>query len=318
MKTKLEVRSVSKDFRSSWTYKRKRGINEVSFSVSEGECFALLGANGAGKTTTIKCILGFLKPHKGEVYLDGLLLDHSKMRSSIGFLPEQPYFYQHLSVKETLAFYASLFGLSSKEKNTRVAYVMERLQIEHKARDRLGSLSKGQQQRVGLAQVLINDPSLLILDEPFSGLDPLARIEIRDLLLELKNKGKSIMISSHILSDIETLSDRAMILSKGEVKAETCIADLALQIEGSYKILLAEDDNISEAVIHSLCQECSESPCTVTKLSGVWSVEVDTNSVARDLLLRFLQNEMHVLEFTRMHRPLEDLFISVSRTWETL
>jgi ABC-2 type transport system ATP-binding protein len=314
MKTKLDVRGLSKDFRSPWTYKRKRGIREVSFSVSEGECFALLGANGAGKTTTIKCVLGFLKPHAGEVSLDGSLLDCSRKRSSIGFLPEQPYFYQHLSVKETLTFYASLFGLTSKEKNARVAYVMERLQIEHKAKDRLGSLSKGQQQRVGLAQVLINDPSLLILDEPFSGLDPLARIEIRDLLLELKNKGKSIMISSHILSDIETISDRALILSKGEVKVETKIADLALKVEGSYKILLAEDEHISEAFLRSLCEEYSDSSCSITRLSGVWSVEVDTNRVARDLLLRLLQKEIHVLEFTRVHRPLENLFISVSRT----
>lgn len=321
----LEVHNLSKQFRSAWVYRKKAGIEDVSFSVKKGESFALLGANGAGKTTTIKNVLGFLKPDAGSVIYKGKTLLDPGERSSIGFLPEQPYFYQYLSVEETLNFYAGLFSLQGDQRKERVGYVLEKLSIAHKKKERLRNLSKGQQQRVGLAQVLLNDPDLLILDEPFSGLDPLSRVEIRNLLQELKKEGKSMIISSHILSDIEMLCDRAIILNGGKVKVETDISGLLRAESSGYRFgIEIPEDKVRESItsqdklFSGLEKTLLELEPVVTKYNSethgnaIRLYEFKKYEDAKIYLEYCLKNEIKILEFSRIQKSLEDIFISAS------
>ncbi len=313
MNSILQVKDLSKSFRSHWTFKKKAGIEGISFSVAEGESFALLGANGAGKTTTIKNILGFLIPDAGEIHFKGSPLFSPAQRTEIGFLPEQPYFYQYLTVEETLNFYAALFSIRPSERTERVKYVLDRLALLHKAKDKVKSLSKGQQQRVGLAQVLLNNPSLLILDEPFSGLDPLARVEIRNLLLDLKKQGTSMIISSHILSDIEMLCDRAVILNKGRIGEEINIGQLLDSGEAVYKVSVRGDlGSVSSGESSDMLKEILSHVTSGKIVSGVSIYEFSGYEEARRLMKFCFDYEFTVLEFSRAHRTLEDIFISAT------
>lgn len=317
MKNKLELRGLTKNFRSHWTYLKKGGISDISFSVQEGECFALLGANGAGKTSTIKCILGFIRPESGEILLDGVPLKGHKVRSTIGFLPEQPYFYQHLSVNETLHFYASLFGLRGKEASNKVDFVIERLSLQEKVDERIKSLSKGQQQRVGIAQSILNKPKLLILDEPFSGLDPIARVEIRNLLMDLKSGGTTIMLSSHILSDIEILCDSLVILSKGKLKIETTLNDITDTEDTVYKIIIRGSESFSEEqlmfLINSDLNAMSDSRPNIKRVGPNWIIEIKSHKRSEHILKKLLEKGQIIMEYSRNHRPLEELFVEMSR-----
>jgi ABC-2 type transport system ATP-binding protein len=315
----LEVRNLSRAFRSQWTFKRKTGIQDISFAVAPGESFALLGANGAGKTTTIKNILGFLVPDSGEVFFEGERLETPRQRAAIGFLPEQPYFYQYLTVEETLSFYAALFSMNGSERRERVAYVMDRLSIGHKSKEKVKSLSKGQQQRVGLAQVLLNDPSLLILDEPFSGLDPLARVEIRNLLLELKAQGKSMIVSSHILSDIELLCDRAVILKQGKMREETNISQLLNIDAASYKVSVqVSSGDLAEIENAAFPEEIASGITTSREVSGAVVFEFPGYDEARRFVSYCFDKQYTVLEFSRIHTSLEDVFISANAPDEVI
>ena len=188
------------------------GVKDLNLEIKSGEAFGFLGANGAGKTTSIKCLMGLQRPTKGGVFINGVNSRIPASRLRVGFLPEYPYFYQHLTVLELLKFYGSLVGTKIVEP------VLERLGIGDRKDQRLKNLSKGLVQRVALAQALLGDPELLVLDEPFSGLDPIGRREFRDIFLELNKKGVTLFMSSHILTDVESICTRASILVKGELK----------------------------------------------------------------------------------------------------
>jgi ABC-2 type transport system ATP-binding protein len=213
----LELRGLTKDFRHNWTMRLFRALDGLTLSVERGEILGLLGPNGAGKTTTFKCLLGLLRPSAGSVWFDGRPLGVAE-RAAIGFLPEQPYFYDYLTVTEMLALYASLYGLRGRAARTRVEAVIEQVQLGHKRRNALRSLSKGTLQRVGIAQAILNRPQLLILDEPMSGLDPIGRHAMRELVRSLHAAGTTIIFSSHILPDAEALCDRAAILVGGRLR----------------------------------------------------------------------------------------------------
>ncbi len=221
----LRVRELVKTFRIGFLRKKVEAVRGVSFEVRPHEIFGLLGPNGAGKTTTIKTILRLIFPTSGSIELFGKPVARGSMER-VGYMPENPYVYQYLRPTEFLDLCGRLVGMDRSERRERADEMITRVGLDH-ARDRpIGKFSKGMMQRVGLAQALMHDPEVLILDEPMSGLDPLGRKEIRDLLLEQKRAGKTLIFTSHILSDVEVLCDRVVILQQGKVAAEGKLSEL--------------------------------------------------------------------------------------------
>ena len=213
----LEIHALTKHFRHNWTMRQIVALDGLDLAVPQGEIFGLIGPNGAGKTTTFKTVLGLLGPNSGEVRFLGHPLSTAD-RAAIGFLPEQPYFYDYLTVQETLTMYGQLYGLHGSVLAQRVDEVIEQVQLGHKRRAALRSLSKGTLQRVGIAQAILNHPQLLILDEPMSGLDPVGRHAMRELIRALHRAGTTVIFSSHILPDAEVLCDRVAILTQGKLR----------------------------------------------------------------------------------------------------
>lgn len=222
----IEVKNLYKYFFSEFKRTPIKILDDISFSVPEGITFGVLGPNGAGKTTTMKVILGLLKPSSGTVSILGKPTTDKKMRSTIGYMPESPYFYMYLSGYELLSFCADLLGLKGQLKKERIEELLELVGMSSRAHTRLGKCSKGMLQRIGIAQSLLNDPQLVMLDEPMSGLDPLGRKEIRDIILSLKARKKTIFFNSHILSDVEDLCDQVAILKNGRLCSLSSIEDI--------------------------------------------------------------------------------------------
>jgi ABC-2 type transport system ATP-binding protein len=221
MSDALLVKDLSRSFARPGIRFRKdtRGLASVSFSVPQGACFGFVGPNGAGKTTLIKTVLGLIRKDKGEISVFGKPHEDPAWRVRVGYLPEQPYFYDHLNASEYLDLSGRLFGLPSGIIRERSKALLERLGLAASARIAMRKFSKGMLQRLGVAQAMINDPDLLILDEPMSGLDPLGRRDLRQLFLDLRDKGKTLFFSSHILSDVETLCDSVAVLREGRLVA---------------------------------------------------------------------------------------------------
>jgi len=201
------------------SYGEKTVLGGIDLSVAEGTVFALLGPNGAGKTTTMNVLLGFVPPTSGAAYLFGIDVRQPIARQRIGYLPELTYYYKFLTAEELLRFYGKIFGLARAEADKRIPELLKLVELEHAAKRPIKSYSKGMQQRVGLAQALINNPDLLILDEPTSGLDPLGRMKVREIIQRLKNEGKTVFFSSHELGEVEIVCDRIAIIHQGELKA---------------------------------------------------------------------------------------------------
>lgn len=200
-----------------WRRRAKRALDGLSLQIPTGQVFGLLGPNGAGKSTTLKLLMRLIFPTAGSAWIYGLPLNDIRAHTRLGFLPENPYFYDHLTPEEFLNFAGSIFGLPAGERQARAARLLARVGLEGSRDIPLRKFSKGMVQRLGIAQALINDPDLVILDEPMSGLDPLGRREVRDLILELREEGKTILFSTHILSDAETLCDQVAILNQGRL-----------------------------------------------------------------------------------------------------
>jgi len=221
----IRIRDLRKRFRLGFIPKTREILKGITFSVREGEIFGYLGPNGAGKTTTIKCLLGLIRPDAGTVEIFGRSHLSPRSREPLGFLPENPYFYDYLSAREFLAFTADLFGLERREKEGRIARLLKLVGLERAADLPLRKYSRGMLQRAGLAQSLINDPKLVILDEPLGGMDPLGRKEIRDIIVRFKDEGKTVFFTSHILQDIEMICDRVAIIVGGRIVKEGDLAD---------------------------------------------------------------------------------------------
>ena len=211
------VRSLEKVFRDFWGRPKAKAINDVSFEVRKGEVFGLLGPNGSGKSTTIKVMLGLLNPTRGVVRIFGHSPRDVKTKERIGYLPEESYLYRYLNSAETLDFFGGLFALDAEEKKRRSEQLLEMVGLKAVQMRTVGEFSKGMQRRIGLAQALINDPDLVILDEPTAGMDPIGCREIKDLILNLKARGKTVILSSHLLADVEDVCDRAVIYYGGKV-----------------------------------------------------------------------------------------------------
>jgi ABC-2 type transport system ATP-binding protein len=204
----------------------KRALKGLNLAVRPGEVFGFLGPNGAGKTTTMNVLLGFVNATAGDAWLFGVNVREPIARQRIGYLPEQTYYYKFLSAEELLRFYARIFRIPKGEVDSRIDAVLKLVELEHARKRQIKTYSKGMQQRVGLAQALINNPDLLILDEPTSGLDPVGRMKVREIILRLKNEGKTVFFSSHELGEVESVCDRVAILTQGELKAEGAVEEL--------------------------------------------------------------------------------------------
>ena len=214
----IKTKDLTKEFQTSFTFKKVKALTDLSIEVTRGEVFGFLGPNGAGKTTTFKLLLGLLHPTRGKIFLWGENHYKIELKSKIGFLPESPYFYNYLKANEYLHLCGQLCGINSKERHHKIDTLLERVGLITNKNSLIKTFSKGMLQRLGLAQALIHDPELLILDEPMSGLDPLGRKEVRDIMLELKAQGKTIIFSTHILSDVETVCDQVGIIINGRLK----------------------------------------------------------------------------------------------------
>jgi ABC-2 type transport system ATP-binding protein len=215
----LQLRDVSKAFRGHLGIGRTVAVDGLDLEVRQGEIFGLLGPNGAGKTTTMKLLLGLLRPDRGEVLLFGDPPSSTRPRARLGYLPENPYFYDYLTAEEFLDFYGRLHGIPSRSRKRIVAQTLERVGLGDRGTTALRKFSKGMVQRLGLAQAIQHDPDLVILDEPMSGLDPIGRREVRDLILRLKADCKTVFFSSHILQDAEMICDRVGILDRGKLRS---------------------------------------------------------------------------------------------------
>ena len=227
------VRGLTKVFKDFWGRPKAKAVDNVDFEVRPGEVFGLLGPNGSGKSTTVKLLLGLLYPTKGHIEVFGHSPRHVATKSRIGYLPEESYLYRYLNSGETLDFFGSLFDLPGHERRRRAEQLLQMVGLDQVRRRMVGEFSKGMQRRIGLAQALINDPDLVILDEPTSGLDPIGCREVKDLILALARRGKTVILSSHLLADVEDVCDRVVIYYGGRIHAM-----------GTLKELLAKPDSV--------------------------------------------------------------------------
>jgi ABC-2 type transport system ATP-binding protein len=219
MTAAIETQNLTKQYPHGFLHlKRKTSLENLTMQVEDGEVFGFLGPNGAGKSTTIKLLMGIIFPTAGSAQILGKPVSDVSMHQDIGYLPEQPYFYDYLTAAEVLDYFARFHGFRAAERKERVQKMLRKVGLETAGKIQLRKFSKGMLQRVGLAQAIVHDPKLLILDEPMSGLDPVGRREVRDIILELKNAGKTILFSTHILSDAETLCDRVGVIAGGQLR----------------------------------------------------------------------------------------------------
>ena len=222
----VAVRGLTKVFKDFWGRPKARAVDAVDFEVRRGEVFGLLGPNGSGKSTTVKMLLGLLHPTKGHIEVFGHSPRHVATKARIGYLPEESYLYRYLNSRETLEFFGNLFALSKTERTQRTDQLLDMVGLSQTMTRSVGEFSKGMQRRIGLAQALINDPDLVILDEPTSGLDPIGCREVKDLIIALAKRGKTVILSSHLLADVEDVCDRVVIYYGGKVQAMGTLKEL--------------------------------------------------------------------------------------------
>ena len=239
----IRTEDLTKAYKSFWGRRKILALDKLNIAIQKGEIFGLLGPNGSGKTTTLKLLLGLITPTDGRAYVLGKSTNDVAIKSKIGFLPEESCFYRFLNADETLDFYGQLFRIPGKERKLRINRLVEQAGLEFARKRPLRQYSKGMLRRIGIAQALINDPDLVILDEPTSGLDPIGTRETKDIILALKERGKTVLLCSHLLSDVQDICDRVAILDKGK-----------LQLAGTIDELLSSK-NVVEVLIRNLPDE---------------------------------------------------------------
>ena len=303
MSAVLEVRNLHKTFTTGFIPQKKKILKGITFQVEEGEIFGYLGPNGAGKTTTLKCILGIIFPNQGEIRLYGLPHTSLQAKEKIGFLPENPYFYEYLTAAEFLRFYAQLFGLPRDKREKKIDQLLQLVGLEKAAAIQLRKFSRGMLQRIGLAQALINDPSLVFLDEPLGGLDPLGRKEMRDIILRLREEGKTVFLCSHILQDIEMVCDRVAIIVDGKILNQGKLQDLV-----SEKILFYE--LVVSGVPASFFAPLGE---CLAEDGGRLLLKITAEENIKKAIKIVLEKEGRLHSLTPRTATLEDLFVDLVR-----
>ena len=262
MEYAVETISLTKIFSDWWGRDKVIAVDNLNLQIRYNEIFGLLGPNGSGKTTTLKLLLGLLHPTKGKSIILGGDGADPKINAKIGFLPEESYLYRYLTARETLDFYGRLFDLPAKARKMRIESLLDMVGLKAVANRPVGTFSKGMARRIGLAQALINDPDLLILDEPTTGLDPIGTKQIKDLILKLAERGKTILLCSHLLADVEDVCDRIAILYGGKIQAEGKVKDLLLQTDKKQFTTNALSDTVIEKIKQILQAEHAQ--CEVT------------------------------------------------------
>jgi ABC-2 type transport system ATP-binding protein len=298
----IRVERLQKEFRQGFFMRRVQAVKDISFQVERGDIFGFLGPNGAGKTTTIKVLTGLISPSGGRAELFGDVVPNRKARARIGFLPENPYVYPYLTPAEFVILCGRLSGLSARAARDRTGQVLQQVGVAYAADRPVRRLSKGMLQRTGLAAALVADPELLILDEPMSGLDPVGRKEVRDLIVEERRRGRTIFFSTHILNDVESLCDRVAILRKGEVVVSGRISDLLRRDARRSEITLSGD----YAALH---QALSSEGLAVKQVGGALVVQVEGVDKQTEVLRRALDGGISVEQVVPRHETLEDLFM---------
>lgn len=290
----IQIRNLSKVYRDFWGRKKVEALNSLSLDVRRGEIFGLLGPNGSGKTTTIKLLLGLLFPTEGEVTVLGRPAHDVSKNERIGYLPEESYLYRFLNADETLDFYGRLFNMSAAERKQRRDQLIERVGLQHARRRQLKEYSKGMTRRIGLAQALINDPELVLLDEPTSGLDPLGTSDMKEMIRNLRDQGKTVVMCSHLLADVQDVCDRIAILYQGELK-----------VLGDVHELL-EDRDETELLTSSLSDEAIKDVEAVLQKHGATLQRVaHPKSTLEELFLRTVKEsrERPGRRFTPEEKP---------------
>lgn len=299
----LEVNSIAKTFHTGFFRTKVHAIRDVSFSIDKGEIFGLIGPNGAGKSTTIKAILGLLSPDKGSINLFGEpVANNVGIRDRIGYLPEKSALYEHLKVRELLQFYGSMFGMSRSTCRERIDDLVELVGLSDATDRPIDGFSKGMKQRAGIAQALINDPELVILDEPQSGLDPIGRREIRDLILDLRRRGKTILFCSHILPDVQDICDRVAVLKDGVVQDVGYLYELISSETLYHEAYVRNWSEAAESTLSDIVQES-------VKVGGMTRLRLSGTSEAHDLLDRLAAADVRVESFEAHKESLEDVFV---------
>ena len=282
-----------------WRKKPKCALRPLHLSVEEGEIFGFLGPNGAGKTTTLKLLMRLVYPTAGTARILGMELDDPRMRAQIGFLPEQPYFYDYLTARELLDYYGRLSGVPGKERSRKVDEVLNLVGLPDAGGVQLRKFSKGMLQRVGIGQAILHDPKVVFLDEPMSGLDPMGRREVRDLMERLKQAGKTVFFSTHILADAEALCDRVAIIHLGELRGVGAVADLTSSVHG--RVELVWQGNTIPAAIRELGAQSHISGDTVRAVLPEECQEAAIEALRRERL--------HLISLTPVRTSLEDYFV---------
>ena len=303
----IEILDLEKSYQVGfWRKRAKVALRPLRLTIEEGEVFGFLGPNGAGKTTTLKLLMGLVFPTAGTARILGRDLDDPQVKSQIGFLPEQPYFYDHLTARELLNYYGQLSGVPAKGRGARVEQMLDRVGLSDSAGVQLRKFSKGMLQRVGLAQAILHDPKLVFLDEPMSGLDPMGRREVRDMIQQLRHEGKTVFFSTHILSDAEALCDRVGVIHQGELRGVGAIAELTSQTQGRIEIIFY----------------ASRVPAALTQLGADARVSGNiVNAVLpekqQDAALEVLRRErLKLISLTPVRRSLEEYYIQNMRSLE--
>jgi ABC-2 type transport system ATP-binding protein len=299
----VQVENVVKDFRIGMGLRRKRVLHGISFRVRPGEIFGFVGPNGAGKTTTLKLLMGLIHATSGRARILGHDVRESSFRRHVGFLPENPWFYDYLTGREFLDFYARVSGVPRSHRRERIEMLLDWVGLTAAGGARLRTYSKGMLQRIGVAQALVHDPSAVFLDEPMSGLDPIGRIEIRDLILRLRGEGKTVFMNTHILSDVETICDSVAIIVRGRIR-----------YQGRIDEFLTASDHDASLVLAQVRPELARRLEVVfgARLRGLTDrIEVRVpEKRASDVLRAALDGGAQVVSLTPQRTSLEKLFMS--------
>ena len=304
----IETDGLTKDYSVGfWRPRPYRALDALSIQVEEGEVFGFLGPNGAGKSTTLKLLMRLIFPTAGTARILGKPLDDPQMRRHVGFLPENPYFYDYLTAEELLTYFAQLCGLSAHDARTRVARALDEVGLGGERTMKLRSYSKGMIQRVGVAQALVNEPRVVFFDEPMSGLDPLGRRDLRQLMLRLRDRGCTVFFSSHILSDAEALCSRVAIVAQGRLMMQGRLADIvAFELRG-WELVVA---NLSEAARQRLQGRAS----AITPLSDQrYTIELPADAAPVNLLHELSAAGVSIVSLNPIRTTLEDHFVSLVR-----
>jgi ABC-2 type transport system ATP-binding protein len=300
--TVLSVDKLAKTFRKPFTGKKVEAVREVSFEVKRGQIFGFLGPNGAGKTTTIKMLVGLIAMTRGSAKILGQDVPSPEAMGQVGFLPENPYVYPYLTPREFVALCARLNGMGGRELGKKVEKVIERVGMTYAMDRPVRALSKGMLQRTGLAAALVHDPELLILDEPMSGLDPVGRKEVSDLIVEEASAGRTVFFSSHILADVERLCDHVCILRKGEVVARGAIDELVGESRRLTEITLAD-------VPDELAKELGKLAASTQSVGKSVVLHVEGDDAVRSILARALEAKVRIHSVIPKRETLEDIFV---------